>query len=612
MIELTTLVEYFEDAEEATRDARLKSEQCRDYYDNKQLTAEVITTLNNRNQPPVVNNLIQPKVDFMLGAELEARTDPKAFPRTPLHDEGANAATDAIRFVLDNNVFDPKASDVFENMLVEGTGGVAVEAKVKGNKIEIDIPRFRWDRFFIDQHSMERDGSDAKYMGVISWKDLDDALQRWPNAEEMLVSHMAQASETFDDKPQLWYNKKRQRVMCVDMAFIHEGKWHQAIFAKGAWLEEPKISVYVDEDFVPQNKFLPMSAKVKRNGERYGFVEGLLDRQDVVNKTHSKVMHILNTRQTFSKGGMLDDRIDAFKKEIHKPDGHLSFPATGEFGKDFGFIDTQKFLAPQFDLYVDAKQSFDTGGVNAALSGTTEKGLSGRAVGRLQKGGMLELGPFFGAHAQWKIRVYRAVWDRIRQFWREDKWLRVTDDEENLKFVGLNMPFSLAEQRIMEATGLKLSEVRQQFGNEIQRIHAVQPQLAQIVALENDVIEMDVDITLEEVPDVPNMQAEEFEILAKLFQAAPDKVDFRDIIAMSTLRNKRKYLGKEQTPEEQQAQQRQQQIEELLMGLETADKQAGTAVKQSTALLNLKKADQTDIESKLLLTSPPPDKVAII
>ena len=101
----------------------------------------------------------------------------------------------------------------------------------------------------------------------------------------------------------------------------------------------------------------------------------------------------------------------------------------------------------------------------------------------------------------WKKRVYRAVWERVRQFWREERWIRVTDDEENLQWVGLNAPKTFAEHIIMEQTGLSLSAVRKQFENELAQAYQQQPELAQQM-IENPVAEIDIDILIEEVPDV--------------------------------------------------------------------------------------------------------------
>jgi hypothetical protein len=651
-IELQTLVDYFDDAEEASRDARHKSELCRDYYDNVQLTAEEISTLKKRGQPPVVINRIAPKVDFLSGIERRTRTDPKAFPRTPQHDEGADAATDSIRFVLDNNVFDPMASDVMEELIIEGTGGASVEAEVRGEKIEIVIKKFRWDRFFIDPYSMLRDGSDARYTGVISWKDLDDAKQRWPKAAEQLDKNMSEANETFDDKPLHWYDKKRQRVMCVDMYFRYQGTWHHAIFGKQVWLQAPKQSVYVNEDNVPQNPHIFASAKVKRDGQRYGPCEGWLDLQSIINKTRSKAMHLLNTRQTFSKEGRIAD-IDTFKREANKADGHLQFPNDGTFGSDFGIIPNEQLVAPQFSMYQDAVAQLESISANQALQGRSGDYTSGRGDEIRQQAGMVELSPLFDIHSQWKVRIYRAVWDRIRQFWQEERWVRVTDSEENLKFVGLNQPITLAEQRIMDQYGLSHKEVREQFGKEIDQIHQQEPALAQQIDTSNDVVEIDVDIIIEEVPDVVNLQSEQFELLVQMYQANPNGIRWEDVVAMSTLRNKDRILGKELTPEEQEqvAQQQQQEMEMLDLQKRTAE--AGIAAqiaraqkdqaeanaqiienevvgsglgdlldlqeqaidiekKKADALQSHQKAIQTAVETDLLTKEPPPEKVSVI
>lgn len=656
-IELATLVQYLDDAEDATHEARLQSERCRDYYDGEQWSPAEKAELAKRNQPPIVFNMIQPKVDFLLGYEKQTRTDPKAYPRTPDHDEAADAATDGIRYVLDNNEFDQLASDQFEYMSIEGTGGVSVEVEAKGDDFDIELKKLAWNRLFIDPHAMNRDASDARYIGYISWKDADEVAQRWPHAGKTVeegVSASHNLGDTKDDKPVRWYSSQRRRVMCVDICFLHNGIWHNAIFVKGSWLEEPKPSAYVDDDGVPQNKFIVASAKVDRDGQRYGLVLNDLDKQDEVNKRRSKSQHLLNTRQTFAREGAITDP-DKFKKEANKPDGHLTFPGAGEWGKDFGIVPNEQLVGPQFEMYLEAKLSLDMSGANQALQGTAE-GMSGKAIRSLQHGGLLELAPLFDTHSQWKKQVYRAVWDRIKQFWREEKWIRVTDNEENLQWVGLNVPMTVGEQIVVKQTGLKLSEVREQFGEAFQVLYQQQPEMSELVH-ENAVAEMDVDIVIEEVPDVINLQSEQFELLVQMYQANPwsqdnpEGIKFENVVKMSTLRNKDQILGKDTTPEEQQAQQQAQeaaqQAHELqqataVANLESlqartqkdaidaeaqlieneivkidfpnimAGKQAESKKKAGDAEMSVQKALQTNVETELLLTSPAPDKVAVI
>ena len=172
---------YFDEAEQSTDTSRQESELHRDYYDNKQLTDEQIQTLESRGQPPVVDNKIKDKIDTLLGMEIEVRTDPKAFPRTPAHEGAAEAATDAIRFVADNNFLPQIKSEVGGNLFIEGTGSSAVTINRKGN---VEIKHIMWDRHFFDPHSRKKDFSDAKYEGEAIWMDLDDAKRKYPGNDD--------------------------------------------------------------------------------------------------------------------------------------------------------------------------------------------------------------------------------------------------------------------------------------------------------------------------------------------------------------------------------------------------------------------------------------------
>ena len=625
-IGLETLVQYFEDSASSSDSARIESERARDYYDGIQLTSEEISELKKRQQPPVVFNRIQPKIDFLLGSERRQRSDPKAFPRTPNHDEAADAATDGIRYVQDNNNFDVISSDVFENGLIEGTGGVSIE--VNRETLEVVIKRVAWDRYFYDPHSRERDHKDSRYDGVVMWMDFEEAKEKWGDAAKELdtqMQHTHSTGETFEDKPTTaqWFDSSRKRVMVVQINFLDKGKWFTAIYTKGVLLEEPKESPYVDEIGKPENPLIMMSMKIDREGNRYGAVKGLIDIQDEINKRRSKSLHLLNTKQTYSKEGHLKS-INSFKREANKPNGHLEFPPKGEFGRDFGVIPDAGLVASQFQMYQESIQQMDAVSANAALSGNADQGLSGRAVQALQQGGSIELAPLFDVHQQWKKRVARAIWSRIKQFWKEPKWLRVTDDEDNLKWVGLNQPISMAEQAVMDKTGLSLKEVQVQFGDKIQEVVSQDPELAKPVARDNDVAEIDVDIILEEVPDTVNLQGEQFDLLVKMYQVNPQSADnpkgipWESLVQMSTLRNKDKLLGNDLTPEQKQAQEQQiaaqeqsAQMQQALVELDANKTQSEIDKNVATTEKTTQEAAQKQLESILIATDPEKVNVSI-
>lgn len=539
MTDLEALVKWYEDAEEATSDSRADAERDRDYRQGKQWTAEEEARLKKRKQPVITIDRIGPKVDFLLGLEVQQRNDPKAYPRTPKDEDSANAASDALNYVLDSNRWDQSRSQCFDEFIVEGMCGIDVAMTERRGQLEVELLPIRWDRMFFDPHSRKRDFSDAKYKGQFLWMDFDEAAARWPDAEDILETTLQNESnlgDTFDDVPRLrWSDPKRKRVRIVSTWSREDGKVFYSVFTKAGILERME-SPYKDEDGNPQDGFVFGSCYIDRDGNRFGVVRRWISLQDEINKRRSKAMHLMNVRQTFGNQSIGDK--NQLRNELARPDGHVEMQGGAEFGKDFGVIPTNDMAAAQFQLLQEAKSEIDAVGVNAALAGTEQRVMSGRALMQRSEQGLNELGPVFDAFKQWQLDVYRAIWNRIRQFWTSEKWIRVTDDEKNARFVGFNTPMTLGEQL--------LEEVRQrgeQVTPEMEQQAQMDPAMQQVVGIKNNVNEMDVDIVVDTVPASAAIQAEQFESLAKLAQSGvPIPPDV--IIQASSLRNKQQILDK--------------------------------------------------------------------
>jgi hypothetical protein len=535
---LTQALSMFDEAEELSLDSRAVSERCKDYYDGKQWTPEEQAALRKRRQPCIVRNRIKPKVDFLKGLETQTRTDPKAFPRTPGDDDAASAATDAIRFVCDQQKYINTKSACFENLTIEGTCGVEVYAK-EGRKGDIDIciKRYQWDRLGWDPHSREKDFSDAAYRYGVAWMDHDQAVLRYPDREEVLsqtYAHESTLATTYDDAPRIkWADTRRKRVRVVKLEWKVGDEVYVCEFTRGGFLSDPEPSPWVDEDGKPEWSIIMQSAHVDRDGNRYGWVQAWLDLQDEINKRASKFLHLASVRQTFSNRTAGED-VNEFRKQLARPDGHLTFNA-GEFGKDFGVIPSLDLASAQFQIQQEAMSSLDSVGVNAALSGADQRGLSGKAIGRLQQGGSTEIKPLLDCQASFNQQVYRAVWNRIKQFWTAEKWIRVTDDENNLQL--------MEEQQAQDPSW----QLPPEYAND--------PRLNEVVEVKNEVTRMDVDIIIEEVPDTITVQQEQFEALTALFPAVPDMQKpamLEMLIQSSTLRDKSRLLDKLNGAGEQQ------------------------------------------------------------
>lgn len=610
--ELAKLVGYVEEYIDATVEPRRLSERCRDYYDGYQWTESERAALRKRKQPCITNNRIKPKVQFLRGMEMQTRTDPKAFPRNPDDEESAEVSTDMLRYISDNNMSEQKYSKGFFHYLVEGTEGHEVIVTQKRGKFEIEHNVMQWDRMWWDPHSREEDFSDCRYKGTLQWMDTSEGKEDFPDApDEVWTLETGDTTDTFEDRPSFFTDKNRKRVRVFFAYYIKRGVWHYAIFTKGGFIKAPAPSPYLDEDGQPEPQFEMQSAFVDLDGGRYGEVASYMDLQDEVNKRRSKLLHLMSVRQTFgTKGAGGDDsQVKSIKSELAKPDGHVEF-ITGEFGKEFGIIPTNDMAAGQATLLEEAKQEIDSQGANAALAGTDPRSLSGRAVQSLQQGGSVEIGPLFDGHKACKNRVERMKFNRAMQFWTEERWIRVTDSEENVKFTGINKQVTLGEKLMEEAEELKKQnpEAAQAAMADLAQLQG-DPRLSQVVGVANPVNELDIDIIISEAPNTVTLQQEQFEVLSTLYQANPNAVPFELLIKASQLRNKDELLKLiKGGDEEQQAamakieQQEQQEQRELLKAGAVADieeKKASTEDKLASAEKKRVEAEETAIDAAI-------------
>jgi len=583
---LTKLVEWFEASEEATVDARAASELDRDYYDGIQWTQKEKEILTKRGQPCITINRIRTKINFVKGAEIQLRTRPRGFPRNPDDEEAANAFTDAIRFVCDNNKYDRTRSKNRENIAIEGTGAALVGVKPKGDELEIFIKRFAWDRFFADPHSAEDDFADAIYMGGVIWMDKSQAKEKYPKGAEAIELSINEndVDETFSDKPksQVWSDPKRKRIRVVEIYYIEKEKWFTAIFTKGGFLVEAKLVPYLDEDGNTENPLIAQSLYVDRNNNRSGLVRDMRSPQDEVNKRRSKSLHLLSVRQSrITKGSGVN--AEEVQKQLAKPDGVVETHRSD----DFEILPTGDMAAGHLALMQEAKGEIDNVGPSASLQGKQQQALSGRALIAEQQGGMVEIAPFLDAGRHMDLRVYEAVKNRISQYWTEEKWIRVTDDDNNAKFAVLNRPITAGEAFIseLEAQGVEGQELADAATQAAQ-----DPRANEVVGIENNAAETPIDIIIEEAPNIPTIQQEEFESLVKL---APLGMPLDLIVESSSLRNKDAILKRLRGEDDvdPQVAKKQQATQDAAVRLELAEKAADIEETQSKTALNLVKAD---------------------
>ncbi|MGB5280488.1 MAG: hypothetical protein WBN37_04145, partial [Arenicellales bacterium] len=171
------------------------------------------------------------------------------------------------------------------------------------------------------------------------------------------------------------------------------------------------------------------------------------------------------------------------------PDGHFELKGDAKLGEDFGIIPTDSAAIGTFNILQNAITSLAEIGGNQIV----DEGASGRSKEITAQNKMIELGPVLDTHRQCSKRVYRQVWNRIKQYWTAEKWVRVTDDENKLKFVMLNQPMTF--RMALEEQYGKLPPEAENHPNIDQ---VMTDEMGQPMMIRNDVAAIDVDIIVEE------------------------------------------------------------------------------------------------------------------
>jgi hypothetical protein len=463
---------------------------ARQYYHDKQWTETERKRLKSRGQQDTTRNRIKRQVDFLVGVEQRLRRDPKAYPRTPQHEADADTATAALRYVCDDNLWPTVSSEAMHKGLVSGIGAVFIGIEGQDPKL-VEVPE---DRFFYDPRSIKPDFSDARYMGLHLWLDTDEAKERWPEKAAQLEEMMdadgggTTTSVVEQDRDEQWGDFENRRIRVVEFWEQTPKGWYFCFFTGSVELDSG-VSPYLDEKGRPDNPYVAWSPWVDERGTRYGLVRTLKSIQDEVNYAASKFLHRLSTRQFWYKKGAIDD-VEAFARELAKPDGKPEINEGYEWGKDVGLIEDGAKLQGEIERFTMSIQEMENYGPNPGLVGQGQgvDGASGRALLAQRDSGMTEMQPIFERQREWKLRCYRKMWDRVRQAWNAERFIRVTDDSNAIQFVPINS-------------------------------YQMDPMTGQIQA-QNVVAEIDVDISLDEGPDTITMNEELMDQFTKLGEAA--------------------------------------------------------------------------------------------
>ena len=486
----TRMMAYYAQELDRQYENRRQMEVDDDFYDNIQWAEEDERTLRDRGQVPLVYNVISTAVNWMIGAEKRGRTDFKVLPRRKEDGKPAERKTALLKYLSDVNRTPFHRSRSFEDAVKVGIGWLedGVQDDVEGEPV---YSRYEsWRNILWDSAATELDLSDGRYVFRAKWVDIDIAVAMFPQRAGLLAECAVQtdngvfmddehgdepmdsleiereysgsasvatntyhrqrvrliegwirrpvmvkrlrggdfSGEVFDQTSQAHVDQLQQgRAEVVQRVMM---RVHVAIMCTGGMLWFSP-SPYRHNRF----PFTPIwGYRRGRDGMPYGFIRGLRDIQQDINKRASKALHILSTNKVIMDKGAVDN-LDEFIEEISRPDAVVEKNP----GKELD-INAERELAPAHlelmsrSIAMIQQQS----GITDENMGRQTNASSGVAIARRQEQGSLATAKFFdnlryAAQLQGEIQL-----SLIEQYFSDQKAFRITNMRGTPEYITIN------------------------------------------------------------------------------------------------------------------------------------------------------------------------------
>ncbi|MEO6147530.1 MAG: portal protein [Sulfuriferula sp.] len=426
---------------------RLSADIEADYYDSNQLDSQTLYDMEERGQAPIIENLIKPAIDVVLGMEVKSRTDWKVRPGG---DGKVNSdLADALSLKLHNAELESRAdrsiSDAYAHQMKVGMGWVEVARESDPMKGPYRVQNIHRREIWWDWRAKKSDLSDARYLLRRQWLDEDIAIAAFPKAKKIiqvlsgtmamndiittedtdLAMSLETARTTSIDQSE-WLNAERHLVCIYEMWYrkmvrgyvirlpngrvvelnLNNDKHCEAILCGIAkpqpasfmkpfqswWIGPHKMSDGPSpyrHDWFPYVPFI--GYREDRTGVPYGLIRSMRSGQDDVNSRKQKMRWLLSSSRVLADDDAVKDH-NLAAAEVARPDAYVILNSNRKPSSKFSVEDGGNLATQQFEVYKDAKDSIaQAAGIYQSMMGNNSNASSGTAINSLVEQGTIGL-----------------------------------------------------------------------------------------------------------------------------------------------------------------------------------------------------------------------------
>lgn len=486
------LMGHYQNELDRQYDNRIQMAIDEDYYDSIQWSEEDAQQVRDRNQVPIVYNVLSQSINWIIGSEKRGRTDFRILPREKNDAKPAERKTQLLKYLSDVNRTVFHRSRAFEDATKVGIGWLEDGAQDDDDDEEIIYSRYEsWRNVLWDSSSTEMDLSDARYMYRSKWIDADVAIAMFPERAGLIkrsaiaadrlqydAYHGDEAMDSQENEIDMGLSSEsrlhmaeRMRVRMIEcwfrkpatMSVLNGGSFHgqpydpdnevmaeevktgQAVVNSRLKMRmhcavmTPEGLCYIAQSPYRHNRF-PFTPiwgyRRGRDNLPYGVIRSMRDIQDDINKRASKAQYILATNKVVAENDVVDDWQELME-EVSRPDGVVRVKpgrmGAIELNSDRGMdVSHLELMSREISMIQQVS------GVTDELLGRTTNAQSGVAVERRQTQGMMSTSKLFdNLRFAMQLQGEKQL-SLMEQYFTEEKRFRITNSRGTPEYVAIN------------------------------------------------------------------------------------------------------------------------------------------------------------------------------
>lgn len=476
-------LERFRRAKAAGHDDYVKIADTADkFYKGEQWNDADKAQLDSEGRPALTLNMVLSTINTILGEQMERKID-ITFKASRGGVENTALALNAItRAILDDNKFDEVDEEVFSDGVIGGRGFFDIRMSFMDN-LQGDVVISAEDGvdIIIDPEAKSADPRKWNEVFVSRWMTPDQIEEEYGHKSFDLISLSAQESNgtgandvfeyersTFGDNVDDYVDDaergalKRVRVIerqhyrlakqlhYVDLEtgdlravpFGTDDNEAKALAEEyGLGLQEMKrrrvrMTVSVGEILLNDDWSIYRSFTIGsffpyfRRGNPFGVVENLFDPQNLLNKTSSQELHIVNTTANSGWITQEDSLVDMDNEDLEERGAETGLVLSYKRG----YEKPEKIQPNQIPTGIDrisqkaAVTIRDISAVNSSMLGTSRADQSGRAQENQVARGQIAMNVVLANHRKAHRRVVEKVLELVQDFYDETRYFKMVDD----------------------------------------------------------------------------------------------------------------------------------------------------------------------------------------